>query len=1528
MAGRADAAGEFLGATFPEDAPGGFLFGENGVFGSNGLLFGDNGLFGENGVIAEMGGDVAEAAQQAMNNLASWPHDFGSLLANGPLIGRAINAIGDHFDIDPPGYAIPVNDRFNFAETLSSPLIFDLDGDGIELTPLEGSTVLFDLTADGFAERTGWVQPDDGFLALDRNGNGLIDDGSELFGSPTVDGFTILAELDTNNDQRIDSQDDRFGDLRVWRDLNGDGISDPGELIDLFTAGIAAIELGDAVQDTDIRNEGHVVSPVSVFEYTNGALGTIVDVFFQIDPLETEFVAPVNDDGSVTIPTDIAELPDLEGFGLIADLRQAMTLDLPNGGDLKALVETIEGRALENYGTSIATDITNLLFLWAGVEDVTPGSRGGNVDARVISFLEAFTGQDFSQHGAANPRPQAGATLTAAFDDLVSAYGIRLLLQSDVADTVLPGLIYDRESDLVIGSLDIEQIIDNMPTDQDDALSLLTLVKFAMAALVTERTLAPDYYDGDFDDLLALSSSTFDAEYIAAFADGRLKLGTELDDVLNGNGHTLFDGGEGNDTLYGGSGNDTYQFEAGDGSDTIVDVRGEDAIRFDESITPTDIDFVREGNDLVLMLPNTETIRIEGHFGNSVNAIEKLSFDDGTTLDLSGVELFIAGTAAADTLVGQGGSDTLSGGAGGDMLKGGYGADLYLFGLGDGEDTISDNSGADQIVLGTGITPEMVTLGRDMADLLITVGSSGDMLRVERFFSYSPSARIAGIVFADGHDSIDLGIPNGLATTGTEQNDTLLGDSASDVLEGMGGDDRLEGGNGDDLLIGGGGNDLLMGGSGSDVYVFGVGAGHDTISGEVVDSGVNVLQFDASVTATDFIISRNGNNLVIQLTSGDRVTVGSHLSGNQPVSGLGRLQMIRLADGTEINLIDRPISFQIDGTELNDSQLNGGNGDDRINGFAGNDRLYGYEGRDILNGGEDNDSLYGGSGQDTLNGGQGNDSLQGQQGDDVYVIGTSSGDDTISDGSSSDGGTDTILFTDATVAADLSFSRIGNSYHMLIEHTDGRTIELHNTYHWDADYRVEQIMFSSDASTLQIGSVTAPALGTSGNDNIAGVDGGMLSEDEIIYGFAGNDTLRGNNGADTLIGGQGNDSLQGQQGDDVYVIGAGSGNDTISDGSSSDGGTDTILFTDATVAADLSFSRIGNSYHMLIEHTDGRTIELHNTYHWDADYRVEQIMFSSDASTLQIGSVTAPALGTSGNDNIAGVDGGMLSEDEIIYGFAGNDTLRGNNGADTLIGGQGNDSLQGQQGDDVYVIGAGSGNDTISDGSSSDGGTDTILFTDATVAADLSFSRIGNSYHMLIEHTDGRTIELHNTYHWDADYRVEQIMFSSDASTLQIGSVTAPALGTSGNDNIAGVDGGMLSEDEIIYGFAGNDTLRGNNGADTLIGGQGNDSLIGVQGDDVYVIGASSGDDTISDGSGSDGGTDTILFTDATVAADLSFSRIGTSYHMLIEHTDGRTIEVHNQFHWDVDYKVENIVLDDETVIDLIGVATAIEMGA
>jgi len=75
---------------------------------------------------------------------------------------------------------------------IHDPLILDLDGDGVELLPLAGSTVHFDYDHDGFAERTGWALADDGMLAYDANNNGAVDGIGELFGSSTQDGFAVL----------------------------------------------------------------------------------------------------------------------------------------------------------------------------------------------------------------------------------------------------------------------------------------------------------------------------------------------------------------------------------------------------------------------------------------------------------------------------------------------------------------------------------------------------------------------------------------------------------------------------------------------------------------------------------------------------------------------------------------------------------------------------------------------------------------------------------------------------------------------------------------------------------------------------------------------------------------------------------------------------------------------------------------------------------------------------------------------------------------------------------------------------------------------------------------------------------------------------------------------------------------------------------------------------------------------------------------------------------------------------------------
>lgn len=158
----------------------------------------------------------------------------------------------------------------------SDPITFDLDGDGIELTNYAAGA-RFDILGIGQQANTAFVTGGDAFLALDRNGNGKIDSGKELFGDQrgAKNGFEELRILDGNGDGVIDARDEAFTRLRLFKD-NGNGVTEAGELLSLAGAGIASISL--AYRDVDeAASGGNRTAQSSLFRYEDGRRGRVVD---------------------------------------------------------------------------------------------------------------------------------------------------------------------------------------------------------------------------------------------------------------------------------------------------------------------------------------------------------------------------------------------------------------------------------------------------------------------------------------------------------------------------------------------------------------------------------------------------------------------------------------------------------------------------------------------------------------------------------------------------------------------------------------------------------------------------------------------------------------------------------------------------------------------------------------------------------------------------------------------------------------------------------------------------------------------------------------------------------------------------------------------------------------------------------------------------------------------------------------------------------------------------------------------------
>ncbi|MBD9425934.1 calcium-binding protein [Pseudomonas sp. PDM15] len=1400
-----------------------------------------------------------------------------------------------------------VNTDFSAAQNFvqrRDPLALDLDGDGIE-TVGTNNGITFDFNGDGLKTGTGWVKGDDGFLALDINGNGIIDTGAELFGVDTIkangekaiDGFDALRDLDSNSDEVFDAQDAQFANVRVWQDLNQDGNSQANELKSLAELNIVAINL-DATA-TRQNSNGNLISATGTFIRGDGSEGGVNDnqsLAANLDLASNPFYREFTD--SVPLDEQSKTLPGMRGSGAVRDLREAAagSSELRDSlsaysaattrqeqlskldGLVRAWAATADFRTWDERIGELGNEGLEVRFAYswekpvgdgigtgasggtAGGSAVLGGGDSGPTTEQLatrsllekIRVLEVFNAQNFFNFSSTS-KTEANGQKSASFEVASGTISrsVRMLL-TEVRT------VYLTEKDFAFNAEQIRLLnnaYESLMQSVYDGLLLQTRLKpysDAVSLTVSESGLALDY-SGALDKLTQVHAS----DPIKAIVD-LLELGSVLAGRAGWSGNEVALAGDWVRQL---TPNRYAELQVQLGASSSVAFASLDSLNLTGG-GQTDFLFGSAGNNS--LKGNAGSDFMDGDAGSDTlyggagkdwlkggEGADRLYGEDGRDQ--------LLGAEGNDTLSGGNGDDVLDGGIGNDNLSGDVGSDVYRFSRGWGQDSVNNydtsTGKVDAIEFAADIAPGDIIITRSGSDLVLSLVGSTDKVTVNNYFTSDGAStyKLEEIRFADGTSwSVDKVKELALRSTG--------------------GDDKLTGYASDDQLNGGAGNDYLSGAAGNDVL--GGDAGNDNLSGD--------------------------------------------------------------------------------------------DGNDSLNGGEGNDNLSGGNGNDALNGGAGTDSLNGGSGNDVLDGGVGNDSLSGDAGNDVYRFSRGWGQDSVNNYDTSTGKVDAIEFAADIAPSDIIITRSGSDLVLsLVGSTDKVTVNNYFTSDGASTYKLEEIRFA-DGTSWSVDKVKELALrstggddkltgyasddqlnggagndylsgaagndvlgGDAGNDNLSGDDGndslnGGEGNDNLsggngndaLNGGAGTDSLNGGSGNDVLDGGVGNDSLSGDAGSDVYRFTRGWGQDSVNNYDTSTGKVDAIEFAADIAPSDIIITRSGSNLVLsLVGSTDKVTVNNYFTSDGASTYKLEEIRFA-DGTSWSVDQVKELALrSTGGDDNLTGYasddqfNGGAGNDylsgaagNDVLGGDAGNDNLNGGNGNDVLDGGAGNDSLSGDAGSDVYRFSRGWGQDTVSNNDSSTGKVDAIEFAADIAPSDIQVTRSGDNLILsLVGSTDKVTVSNYFNSNGASNYKLEEIRFAGGTVWALADIKQMTVYGTAHNDSLADWDN--LGE---LHGGAGNDTLDGGNGTNRLFGeagddvlrtdtgssdnnvlagGTGNDTLNGSYKSDTYLFNLGDGVDSIVETGTQTGAVDVLRFGEGIKLEDLQFQRSGVD--LVIAHANG-----------------------------------------
>ena len=1387
------------------------------------------------------------------------------------------------------------------------PLVLDLDGDGVSLTGRSSVSPRFDVDGDGFAEKTGWVGAHDGLLALDRNGNGTIDDVSELFGGPRAgggtdldgdgivsfdermqSGFEALGSEDSNGDGVIDASDAVFSDLRVWVDADGDAVTDAGELKTLDEVGIASISLASTQQPSTFL-AGNQVTEVGHFTRVDGTTSDVANVALEIDNFDSEWLK------QATVTVAAAALPELRGHGTLADLRQVSMLEDARGTDglhasLTAATPALVGaRGLD----ALRAAAKPVLTAWAAAMPTTGATGGyssvhvvlgtGEASRKVVDYAYSRKDAQGIEHWVLASRgdptrgddPTSFEALMAAHDDLAGRW--RVLDAADLS------FVERYEGEILPTTLDAGEAAPAMIAAFDMASTHLDMLSLRLAV-----QLAPEFYGLTYDRARDIFHPASQRQLVPFF-----------------------------EAVFG-------EVKTADPAEIAARFALMKPV-FDRIISAYDRETGNGVNSYGFVYSNI--VAAWENVGLPVS-LKTAAIDFGIPADM-----IIEG--AGGVVTGTTGDDLFHLGTGDETVTGSNGHDNYIVGRDFGHDTIVDiepfgTSRTEDYLRFAHAASTDIRADRDGLDLVLTQISTGNSVRVVGEFT----GELPG-VFGVGNLNDDCGVSliqfaDGVAWTRE--------DIAWKVSHPLAGSDLVTGTPDMDVLDGGAGDDTLVGGNAFDIYVFDRGYGHDTIDERVNSANFAVggidqdaVQFGAGIGMDDIAFHRDGGSSDLVLTiagSDDVLTIHNQFDTTYTgVFGqiwMDRVEVLSFEDGGQIGweeILTRTLASQE--TE-------------------GDDAIFGFSAADLLDGG---------AGDDTLSGG--NDS-------DTYVFGYGYGHDVVFDDMSNilAADRDRLSFAQGISLADVTFTYPDFGVDLIASLSDGSSMTLRGEF--DATYTG---VFGSIAfSRVEYFDFT-DADGTMTEYSYKDIEREILARTST----AGDDRIIGFDGDDTLIGGTGDDVIYGVQGDDTYVYARGDGNDTIVEADLK-GTWDRLSFSDIR-AEDVTLERRGNDLVIHVAESapgagDAGSVLVRQTLDWDWHRGVETYVFA-DGTTWTLDDIRVRLLApltTDGDDTIfafntddvlTGGKGddllyGSYGNDTYVYargdgddtifeddlkgigdrivftdigpedvtlerrgidlvihvaesasgagdagsivvkrtlewdwdqgvetyvfadgtswtiadvrarllgplGTAGNDTIVGFNTPDVLTGGKGDDLLSGSYGDDTYVYARGDGADTIVEDDLK-GTNDRLVFTDIR-ADDVTLERRGNDLVIDVAESapgagDAGSLLVKETLDDDWYRGVEHFDFS-DGTTWTIADVRARLL--------ASVE------------TSGNDTVTGFNADDVLAGGRGDDLVYGAKGNDTYVYARGDGNDTIVEYDL--GGTfDRIVFSDIR-AEDVSLER-------------------------------------------------------